>query len=279
MNIGGYEISPINWGSFRLDGGAMFGVVPKVLWEKKFPADDKNRILMYSRGLLLQGHNKNILIDLGIGEKEEETFTKRYQVQDIKSHNEKLAGFNLTPDDITDVIISHLHFDHCGGSTLFQKELLPTFQNAKYYVQKKQWESALSGKARDGASFFPKNYMPLKENNNLVLIDGEKEELLKNISIKVSNGHTTAQQHPLITGEKSKLFYCADIFPTAAHIEPKWIMAYDNKPETTLKEKRNFLDKAAKENWIMFFEHDPYYSACSIGEKNGKFFISEYLDL
>lgn len=276
MIIGDYKINTIEWGDFKLDGGAMFGVVPKPLWEKKIPSNKKNRIPMKARGLLLQGDNKNILIDLGVGIKEDEIFQKRYETENIYNADNVLSKFDLKASDITDVFITHLHFDHCGGATQIKNgKAVPVFENAKYYIQKQHWQSAISGEARDNASFFKRNFLPLFESNSLQLIEGNNGLNLKNISVKISNGHTKCQQHPFISDNKTKLFYCADIFPTSAHISPRWIMAYDNQPEITMKEKQEFLEYAVKENWILFFEHDPVIDACRVEKKDGKFIISE----
>lgn len=277
MNIGGYKIRSIDWGDFTLDGGSMFGVVPKSLWEKKIPPDANNQILMKTRGLLLSGNNKNILIDLGIGNKEDISFLKRYNAK-IKTQEDVLKSYRLNKDDITDIFITHLHFDHCGGATVIDgKKIKPAFKNATYYIQKKQWDSAIAGEARDNASFFKNNFLPIK--NRVLFLDGDGDEIVKNISVITTNGHTISQQHPIIRDENNTLFYCADIFPTSAHISPRWLMAFDNLPETAMKEKELILEKAAKENWIMFFEHDPEISACKIKKENNKFRISEKVNL
>jgi glyoxylase-like metal-dependent hydrolase (beta-lactamase superfamily II) len=276
---GGYEINTIEWGDFRLDGGAMFGVVPKPLWEKKIPSDKDNMIPMKARGLFLRGHGRKILIDLGTGEKEDESFKKRFKIKNVKTPEIALKPFGVKPEEITDVIITHLHFDHCGGSTIIKNnKTIPAFENAKYYIQKNQWEQALSENSRDSASFIKQNFLPLSENKKIVFTNGNEESSLKNIYFEVTNGHTAFQQHPLILDSKNPVFYCADIFPTSAHISPKWVMAYDNHSEKSVHEKTRLLEKAAKKNWIMVFEHDPFTGACKIVKKGEKLIISETLE-
>jgi len=276
IKTGGYKAKSISWGDFKLDGGAMFGVVPKTLWSKKIPADQNNMIPMKARGLLLSGHGKNILIDIGIGNKEDDVFLERYNIESISSSEKILSSFHISPDEITDVLITHLHFDHCGGSTCCKDgNIVPTFKNAKYYIQKKQFDSAVSGKARDRASYFERNYMPVVRNNQVIFLDGEEKNIIKNIDIKISNGHTIAQQLFLIKDKENPLFYCGDIFPTSAHIPPRWVMAYDNMPEVSMSEKEILLKQAVEENWIMFFEHDPVIAASKIKYQNRKYVIGE----
>ena len=271
MRFGDYECFAVETGKFELDGGAMFGVVPKILWKRKIPADNTNLIPMQARSLLIQGKGKNILVDTGIGNKLSEKLTKIYKV-DLDSANidTSLSKLGLTRSDITDVIITHLHFDHTGGSTCFKNnKVVPTFQNATYYIQKKQWEIANNPSVRDRASYMKENFMPLEKAGVLKLIDGP-EKIFKGIELIVTEGHTPGQQHPLIKGKTKHLFFCADLIPTSAHLPVSWNMAYDNYPMLLIEEKKKLLSKALKENWILFFEHDPDIAAASIrqGEKN-----------
>jgi len=271
MRFGDYECFSVETGKFELDGGTMFGVVPKILWERKIPADEKNLIPMTMRSLLIQGKGKNILIDTGIGDKLSEKLKKIYKV-DLDSANIdiSLSKFGLTCNDITDVIITHLHFDHAGGSTsIIDGKAIPTFQNAIYYIQKKQWEIANNPCVRDTASYMKENFIPLQKSKVLTLIDGP-QKIFNGIDIVVTDGHTPGQQHLLIKDKTKPLFFCADLIPTSAHLPVPWHMAYDNFPMILLNEKQNLLSRALKENWILFFEHDPYVAAASIkqGEKN-----------
>lgn len=271
MRFGDYECFSVETGKFAIDGGAMFGVIPKILWERKIPGDDKNLIPMQARSLLIQGKGKNILVDTGIGNKLSEKLKKIYKVDlDSTNINMSLSKLGLTRNDITDVIITHLHFDHAGGSTsIMDGKAVPTFQNATYYIQKKQWEIANNPSVRDRASCMKENFMPLEEAGVLKLIDGP-QEIFEGIDIIVTNGHTPGQQHPLIKGKTKPLFFCADLIPTSAHLPIPWSMAYDNFPMALINEKEKLLTRAFKENWILFFEHDPYIAAASIkqGEKN-----------
>ena len=271
MKFGDYECFSVDMGRFVLDGGAMFGIVPRVLWERKIPADEKNLIPMNARSLLIQGRGKNILVDTGLGSKLSEKMIEIYKIDEDSTNIDKsLSKHGLTRQDITDVIITHLHFDHAGGSTCIKNnKVVPTFQNATYYIQRKQWETANNPSVRDRASYMKENFMPLEEAGGLKLIDGPTE-IFKGIDLIVTKGHTLGQQHPLIKGETSCLFYCADLMPTSAHLPAAWNTAYDNYPMVLIEEKKKLLSRALKENWILFFEHDPNIAAATImqGEKS-----------
>jgi glyoxylase-like metal-dependent hydrolase (beta-lactamase superfamily II) len=265
MKIGPYELFPIETGRFALDGGAMFGVVPKPLWEKTNPPDERNRIALAARALLLVGDGRKILVDVGNGSKYNEKLSSIYKFDssqyDIFS---SLKKHHLDPGDITDVILTHLHFDHAGGSTIVEKsEVRPAFPKATYYVQREHWNAALKPTERDRASFFKDDFMPLKEHNVLHLTDGEGE-LFPGISFRIVNGHTAALQCPLVTDGRTTLFYCADLMPTTAHVNLPWIMAYDLRPLVTLEEKRIILNQAADEKWVLFFEHDPLTASATV---------------
>lgn len=281
LKIGEYEIHPIPTGVFGLDGGAMFGTVPKVLWEKSIPADDKNRIPMEARALLLKSSQYKILIDCGnggdyiskYGEKLGSQFSEMYNV-DSKGPNLKssLEKFGVQPDDITHVIFSHLHFDHCGGGTESQDgKIVPTFKNAKYYVQKKNYETAIQPNRRERASYLPINFQPLLDLGCLNLLDGELNNILPNISVSISNGHTLGQQIIKINDDKTTLVYCADLIPTSAHIRLAWVMGYDLDPLKIIDEKQKLLSLAAENNWYLFFEHDPIVDAAQVEVKGSDF--------
>ena len=268
MKVGPYELHAIETGRFALDGGAMFGVVPKTLWEKTNPPDEKNRIAMAARALLAvdkRPGGKKILIDVGNGTKYNEKQTAIYKFDttqfDIVS---SLKKFSLTPADITDVILTHLHFDHAGGSTTLQNgEVLPTFPKARYYVQREHWRAANNPTDRDKASFFKEDFMPLQFHGVLDYTDGESE-IFPGIGFKILNGHTSALQCPVITDGTTTLFYCADLMPTTSHVNLAWIMAYDLRPLVTLEEKKRILNQAVDESWILFFEHDPVTEAARV---------------
>jgi len=265
MKFADYECSSIELGDFFLDGGTMFGVVPKKLWEKKIQADDNNLIPMKARSLLIRGNGRNILVDTGPGSKLSGKMKKIYGIDDHSTDiNASLSKHGLTCDDITDVIITHLHFDHAGGSTTIRyKKPVPAFPNAKYYIQKTQFESAINPGPGEASSFTRDDFVPLEESGVLKMLDGPCT-LFSGIEILVTDGHTKGQQHPLVKGKKASLFFCADLIPTSAHIPVSWRMAYDNYPLTIIKEKEEYLTRALEENWILFFEHDPVTAAANV---------------
>jgi len=280
MKFGDYECAAIELGDFLLDGGAMFGVVPKMLWEKKITADNNNLIPMKARSLLIRGNGRNILVDAGPGNKLSPKMKKIYGIDDRSMYaGISLVKYGLTINDITDVIITHLHFDHAGGSTAIkEKKTVPAFPDAKYYIQKSQFEAAVNPGPGEAASFTGDDFMPLKESGVLNLLDGPCE-LFSGIEILVTDGHTKGQQHPLVKGEVASLFFCADLIPTSAHIPLLWRMAYDNHPLTIMNEKSEILSRALKENWILFFEHDPVTAAAYIKQDGKSIVIGERVTL
>ncbi len=273
MKIGKYTLHVVEAETFKLDGGAMFGVVPKVLWEKTNPADEKNRIEMKARTLLLSDGKRNILIDTGIGNYWHEKFANIFQFQQNSPLEKSLAQLGLTTENITDVILTHLHFDHTGGATIKQGEKwIPTFPNAKYYLQKTQYEWGLNPSEKDKASYFRERFEPLMQEGVLELLDGnlkfdDEIELIK------TDGHTFGQQTVKVSDGDKTLFYCADLIPTASHIPLPYIMSYDLFPMQTLKEKKEILPRAVEENWLLFFEHDPYSIASTV-KKTEKGFVA-----
>lgn len=265
MRIGPYELHAIETGRFALDGGAMFGVVPRPLWEKTNPPDGKNRITLAARALLLRGNGRTVLIDTGNGAKFNEKLTSIYRIDmsgfDLVS---SLARHGVAPADVTDVILTHLHFDHAGGSTtLSDGEVVPTFPRARYCVQREHWLAAQRPTERDTASFFPEDFMPLHQRGVLDFTEGEGE-ILPGVTVTLVHGHTAALQCPLISDGRTTLLYCADLVPTVSHVPLPWIMAYDLRPLVTLEEKRRLLGRAAEAGWILFFEHDPNLAAARL---------------
>ncbi len=270
MKIGKYELIPVWSGFFKLDGGAMFGVVPKVLWNKTNPSDEFNRIKLSTTSLLLKSESRNILIDTGLGNKYDQKFENIYGIKN-RTIDSSLKLLNIETDSITDVIITHLHFDHTGGSTKkFDNEILPTFRNAKYYVQKKQFEWALNPSEKDKASFLKDDFLPLYDFNQLILLEGEVK-LDDELEILISNGHTPFQQHLKISDGKTTVFYCGDLIPTTSHLPLPYVMAYDLFPLTTMEEKMKILNIAFEENWILFFEHDPEIFAATLKRGDKRF--------
>jgi len=276
MHINDYEIIPIETGRFALDGGAMFGVVPKNFWQRTNPADDQNRIELALRCLLLKGKDKNILIDTGVGEKLNEKLAKIYKIDHSQSNLEKTLSENgIKNEDITDVIISHLHFDHTGGTTKKKNdEIELTFPKAIHHVQLEQWEWANSTAEKDRASFITDNFLLMEKQGKLNILNGA-QKIMDGIEALVMYGHTPGMQLIKISDTDNTLLYCADLVPTASHIPIPWVMAYDNNPLTTIEEKKRVLPKAVEENWILFFEHDPFRAAGTVQLTDKGFSLKE----
>ncbi|MFA5833645.1 MAG: MBL fold metallo-hydrolase [Bacteroidota bacterium] len=265
MKIGNYELTSIETGRFALDGGAMFGVVPWVFWSKSNPPDERMRITLAARCLLIRGEGRTILVDTGNGSKWNDKLKDIYRLDNSHFALEtSLAKHGVKPEEVTDVILTHLHFDHCGGSTKFVNgTLVPTFPNATYYVQKAHWELSQNPSDRDRASFMNDDFMILHEKGMLKFTEGE-QEIFPGISVVVCNGHTMAQQLPKITDGTSTLLFCCDLVPTTSHIPFPYVMGYDLRPLGTLEEKKRILPQAEKEGWILFFEHDPETAAVTL---------------
>ncbi len=281
MKIGPYKISTIETGDFRLDGGAMFGVVPKVLWNRQCPANESNRISMTARCLLLESPARKILIDTGIGQKEEEKFSAMFEVDfERNTLDRSLSRLGLRAEDITDVIYTHLHFDHAGGATKRQgSEVHPAFPNAQYFVQRRQYDHAFTRCDRDRASYLDHNYVPVKHEGRLNLLDGDVE-IFPGVEILLSNGHTPALQTIKISDSHTTLWYPTDLIPLAAHIPLPYIMGYDLWPLTTLEDKKKYLTRAAEESWIVCFEHDPANIACTLHrEDSGRIVKGDFVSL
>lgn len=285
LQIGDYEICPLPTGIFGLDGGAMFGTVPKILWEKSNPPDEKNRIAMEARALLLKSANLNIVIDVGNGgdfiskhgQKLGEKFQEMYNIDSSGPSLEKsLQQHGLNFEDIDIVILTHLHFDHAGGATIERAgQLVPTFPKAQYFVQKQNLEIATHPNLRERASYLPANFTPLQKHGVLNLVNGDTENLFPNISVYVSNGHTEAHQIVKISDGKTTLLYCGDMVPTSSHVRLPWLMGYDLNPLLLMEEKAKHLGRAADEKWFLFFEHDPYCDAAQIARKEKDFQVTE----
>ena len=289
LKIAGYEICAVPTGIFGLDGGAMFGMVPKVLWGKSNPADEQNRIPMEARALLLKSKDHNILIDTGngsdfvakYGDKMGAKFSEMYG---IDPHGANLISSlkknNITPDDITDVILTHLHFDHAGGATCAQQnEIKATFSNANYYLQKSNLETAKNPNRREKSSYFSANFEPLIKSNQLKLIDGPQKNILPGISVTVSNGHTQGHQAVIIEDDHTRLIYCGDVIPTSSHVRSAWIMGYDLDALKLIEEKSDLLNLSKDKKTYYYFEHDPYCDLATVISDRDDFKVSERFDL
>ncbi len=274
MKIGQYKLYSIETSEFGLDGGAMFGIIPKIMWEKKAPSDHLNRIKMVTRSLLLVSDSHKILIDTGNGSKWTKKYLELYNI-DLSMYNidSSLKKYGFTVDDITDVVCTHLHFDHAGGNTIYhENNLVPTFSNATYWIGEKNWNLANHPSQKDQGSFMECDWEVLAQNNMIMLV---KDKFLPGLEIYFTEGHTDGLMHPVISDGNKTLFYGADIFPTAAHIPVPWVMSYDLRPAETIKEKDSLLKKMHDEEWILFFEHDPIYQACTIGVEGKHYCINK----
>lgn len=283
LTIGNLELYSIETGRFRLDGGAMFGVVPKTLWNRKIDCDEKNRILMATRCLLIRSTStgRHYLIDNGCGDKFDDRMRKIYSLNFKHSELERsLNAVGVSPSDITDMVFTHLHFDHCGGTTSYddQGKLTHRFKNATYHVNRRHWQTATHPNAREKASFLPENINPIGESDRLNLVEDNHsfEEGFTTIPV---NGHTTGQQLPFLHDSERTIVYGADLLPTHAHVPVPWVMGYDMFPLQTLQEKEPFLKDAAANNWLIYLEHDAYNEMMTIKQKDGKFSAGEFLSL
>ncbi len=263
------KIYPIEAGNFKLDGGAMFGVVPKVLWGQTNPADKNNKIEMACRCLLIEDGDRLILIDTGMGNKQSNKFFSHYDLWGNYSLEYSLLANGFHKNDITDVFLTHLHFDHCGGAIYKDSKqmLKPSFKNAVFWVHKKHWEWAKNPNIRERASFLKENIFPIEESGQLKFIDDEGPLILNSsfpFSILLVNGHTDKQMIPLIEYQGKRIAYVADLIPTVGHLPIPYIMGYDTRPLITLEEKKTFLEDAFKKETLLFFEHDPRHELISI---------------
>ena len=259
------KIYPIETGNFKLDGGAMFGVVPKTIWQKTNPADANNRISMGMRSLLIEDGNRLILIDTGLGNKQSDKFFSHFDLYGNFSLETSLAQHGFHKDDITDVFLTHLHFDHCGGVIEFNKDrtlLQPAFKNAKFWSNKKHWYWATKPNTREKASFLSENILPIKESGQLTFVENPIEQL--GFDIFLVDGHTEQQMLPVLNYKEKTIVFVADLLPTIGHIPLPYVMGYDTRPLLTLNEKESFLNEATYNNYYLFLEHDAYNELCTV---------------
>jgi glyoxylase-like metal-dependent hydrolase (beta-lactamase superfamily II) len=276
MKVGTVDIQPVTDGRFRLDGGAMFGVVPKMLWEKCCQPDEQNRIALGLNCLLIRTRRKNILVDTGLGDKEDAKFQEMFAVERIPTLRDSLKMQGLGPEDIHMVVNTHLHFDHAGGNTVRENgAIVPTFLRAKYIVQRGEYEDAARANERTRASYRRENFTPVAHVDQWEFLDGETE-LLPGVSVVVTEGHTRHHQSIKIESEGQVAFYLGDLIPTVSHLPLPYIMGYDLYPLQTLETKRWVLDRALNENWLLVFEHDPRVLMGRVRKDiEGKFYLEE----
>lgn len=259
------KLHAIETGNFKLDGGAMFGVVPKALWSRTNPADDKNRIELAARSLLIEHGNRLILIDAGMGNKQDDKFFRHYGLWGNHSLEKSLHNAGFSAADVTDVFLTHLHFDHCGGAVRWNKNRTGfelTFPNATYWSNKAHWEWATKPNAREKASFFSENLVPIQKSGQLKFVSKNgaayTDESELGFGILFVDGHTEKQMIPHISFNEKTIVFAADLLPTAGHLPLPYVMGYDVRPLKTLQEKDSFLTKAADENFVLFMQHDAH---------------------
>jgi len=265
------KIYPIETGNFKLDGGAMFGVVPKVLWQRTNPADSNNLIDMALRTMLIEDGDRLILIDTGTGSKQPDKFFSYYYFFGNFTLDSSLAKHGFHRDDITDVFLTHLHFDHCGGSIQWNKDRTgyePAFKNAKFWSNKNHWQWAVEPNVREKASFLKENINPIEASGQLNFVNIPTNDFIQNselgFNILFADGHTEKQMIPHIQYKDKTIVYVADLLPTVGHIPLPYVMGYDTRPLLTMDEKATFLNKAVDENYLLFFEHDATNELCTV---------------
>jgi glyoxylase-like metal-dependent hydrolase (beta-lactamase superfamily II) len=260
------NIYPIETGNFKLDGGAMFGVVPKSIWQKTNPADDKNLIEMSMRCMLIEDGNRLILIDTGLGSKQSNKFYSYYSLYGDFSLDTSLAKQGFHRDDITDVFLTHLHFDHCGGAIQWNSDktlLQPAFKNAKFWSNDRHWKWATDPNPREKASFLKENINPIKESGQLNFIHSNPREQI-GFDILFVDGHTEKQMLPILNYQGKTIVFMADLLPTVGHIPLPYVMGYDTRPLLTIQEKEQFLNQAANNEYYLFLEHDATHELCTV---------------
>ncbi|OOQ59436.1 MBL fold metallo-hydrolase [Mucilaginibacter pedocola] len=260
------QLHTIDTGFFKLDGGAMFGVVPKSIWQKTNPADENNLCTWAMRCLLVEDGDRLILIDTGIGNKQSEKFFSHYYLHGDATMDSSLAAKGFHRDDITDVFLTHLHFDHVGGAVARDGDLLkPAFSNAIYWSNPQHWDWAVNPNEREKASFLKENIMPIQESRQLKFIDAENGiNFTENIKIRLAYGHTDAMMLPQITYKGKQILYMADLLPSVGHIPLPYVMAYDMFPMKTLAERKTFWNEAVENEYILYLEHDPLNECCTL---------------
>jgi glyoxylase-like metal-dependent hydrolase (beta-lactamase superfamily II) len=264
------KIHVLNTGFFKLDGGAMFGVVPKTMWQKTNPADENNMCSWAMRSLLIEDGNRLMLIDAGIGDKQSEKFFSHYYMYGNDSLHGNLAKLGFHANDITDVFLTHLHFDHCGGAINWNESkdgYRPAFPNATYWSTEQHWKWATEPNPREKASFLAENILPIQESGQLKFIERTGDftkNAFPNIDVLFVDGHTESMMIPHIQYQGKTLVFMADLLPSTGHVPLPYVMGYDTRPLITMEEKKNFLHKASDENFVLFLEHDSVNECCTL---------------
>jgi glyoxylase-like metal-dependent hydrolase (beta-lactamase superfamily II) len=274
------KLYKIETGTFQVDGGAAFGVVPKRVWQKRYPCNDDNFVRLAMRCLLIETGEKLILIDSGTGDKQLE-YLKYYDFVGVISFETELNKLGFSCSQITDVVYTHLHFDHCGGSTRYNSDKTSielTFPNATHWVGEAQWKNFLNPNIREGDSYFPENVQPIHEAGKLKMVS-ENQWLCPDVELRLFNGHTVGQLVSYIHSNEKTYVYVGDVIPMAACLPVAWISAYDTYPITAMEEKKALLDEAAEKKQILFFEHDAYTECCTVKEVYGKYRVDESFEL
>lgn len=259
------KLHSIDTGFFKLDGGAMFGVVPKSIWQKTNPADDKNLCTWATRLLLIEDSNRLTLVDTALGDKQDVKFFSHYFLHGDDSLDKSLNKLGFHRDDITDVILTHLHFDHCGGAIIREGDKLsPAFKNARFWSNEKHWDWATNPNPREKASFLKENILPIQESGQLNFIAEENPVFDKNIKMRFANGHTESMMLPQITYKDKTILYMADLLPSVGHIPIAYVMSYDVRPLVTMQERQDYWKEIVDGEYILFLEHDPVYECCTL---------------
>jgi glyoxylase-like metal-dependent hydrolase (beta-lactamase superfamily II) len=274
ITLGDLELTPLLDAHFRLDGGAMFGVVPKPLWERRAPADERNRISLASRPLLVRAHGTTMIVDAGIGNKMSPKNVDIYAIDRARNLEHELADLGLSLASIDIALASHLHFDHVGGFTMRREDgaIVPAFPNARYRVRRDEWADATHPHERNRASYLQEDFVPLRDAGVVDLFEGD-DEILAGVRVQWTGGHARSHQVIYLEGAGKTAVFTADMIPTAAHIDEPWIMGYDLYPMDTLAFKKRFVREAIEREYLIFFEHDPRIAAGYIREKDGKKFV------
>lgn len=266
FTIGDYKLTVLPVGELALDGGAMFGVVPKVLWEQLTPPDEKNRIALALNCLLIEYKDQKCLLDTGVGTKFSPKYRDMYGIKESPPIQHHLANLGLSTGDITKVMLTHLHFDHAGGATQFDNggNPVPTFENAEFIVHKGEWHDANHPTPKSKASYLPENFLPMKESGRLTLVDGPQNEILPGLFLRVTGGHTQSHQALVLDTPAGGLVYWGDLIPTHHHLKIPYVMAYDLYPVDTMAMKAQLLQEAFEKQWLNVFEHDLEVAACRL---------------